>query len=322
MKKLKLLMVVGVVSVLLLAWAGTASAHFLYIETEVNPEIPAEQEVKVLFGHPTTPEGCYVYPEMEYARVYKPDGTTVELNLKKESGYRTAQQATYWTTEVTLDQEGDYFIVAERAPLAFDPMWHEHPGPVELRYEWAKVVVHGGGEEQWHKAVGLELEIVPLVNPYDLQVGDTFIAKLLYNGEPVKGEYVASHETENIHDPEVAQVGETTEDGTFSIYISKPGMWGLMATHDIEGSGTWTATWDHPAFFKTGDQIEHEIVKNQTTMTVWASLIGPASIGPVGPQGPQGSPGPAGGGGWAYAAFAIAIVALLIAAVSLALKRR
>lgn len=322
MNKLKSLMVTVVVLVLLLASARTASAHNLYIETEVNPEIPVEQEVKVLFGHPNSPEGCYIYPEMEYTRVYKPDGTTIELDLKEESGYRTAQQATYWTAEVTLDQEGDYFIVAERAPLAFDPTWHDHPGPVELRYEWAKVIVHDGGEEQWHKAVGLELEIVPLVNPYDLQVGDTFTAKLLYNGETVRAEYAAAHETESIHDPEVAQVGETAEDGTFSIYITKPGMWTVKATHDIEGSGTWTATWDHRVFFKTGDQIEYEIVKYQTIMTMWASSIGPASIGPVGPQGPQGAPGPAGGGGWAYAAFVIAIVALLIGAVSLALKRR
>ncbi len=320
MKKLKSLMVAGVVLVLLLAWSGTASAHVLYIEADVNPEIPAEQEVKVLFGHPQAPEGCYVYPEMEYALVHKPDGTIVELELKEESGYRTAQKATYWTAEVTLDQEGDFFIVAERAPLAFDPMWHEHPGPVELRYEWAKVIVHGGGEEQWHKAVGLELEIVPLVNPYDLDVGDTFEAKLLYNGEPVQGEYAGAHESENIHDPKVAQVGETAEDGTFSIYISKPGMWTVKAMHDIEGSGTWTATWDHRVFFKTGDKIDYEIVKNQTVMTMWASSIGP--VGSQGEPGPQGSPGPVGGGGWAYSAFGIAIVALIIGAVSLVLKRR
>ncbi len=326
MKKLRSLIVLGVVPVLLLASATTASAHNLYIETDVNPEIPAEQEVQVHFGHPQAPEGCYAY-SMQYARVYRPDGTTVDLELKEESGYRTAKEATYWTAEVTLDQEGDYLIVAQRGSGPFDPTWHGGSGPCEFINEWAKVIVHGGGEEQWHKAVGIELEIVPLANPHDLAVGDTFTAKVLYNGEPVRAEYAAAHQTESIHDPEAAQVGQTTEDGTFSVYISKPGMWTVKGVYTVEEPGTWIAAWDG-AFYSKGDNFNYDVEKNQTIMTIWASSLGPAVLGPAGPQGPQGEPGPqgppgpAGGSGWAYAAFGTAILALVLGTVSLALKRR
>lgn len=306
--------------ILFVAAAGIASAHNLYIETEVNPEIPVDQQVKILFGHPNAPESCMTVP-MENALVHKPDGSIVGLELKEESGYRTAQEATYWTAEVTLDQEGDYVIVASRGSIYFDPAWHGLAGPPELTRDWAKVIIHGGGVEQWDRLVGLEFEIVPLVNPYDLEVGDTFEAKLLYNGEPVKGEYAAAHETESIHDPEVAQVGETAEDGTFSIYIEKPGMWTVKGAYYIEQSGTWTATWNLGEYFHEGDVLEYEVERYQTMMTIWASSLGaglPGPQGSQGPQGPQGPPGPAGGGSWAYAAFGIAIVALVLGGASLA----
>ena len=306
--------------ILFIATTGIASAHNLYIETDTNPEIPTEQEVQIHFGHPHAPESCMTVP-MEYARVYKPDGTIVELELEEDSGYRTASEATYWTAEVSLEQEGDYVIVASRGSIFFDPAWHSLAGPPELTRDWAKVIIHGSGEENWDGAVGLELEIVPLVSPYDLEVGDTFTAKLLYNGEPVRGEYAAAHETESIHDPEVAQVGETAEDGTFSIYISKPGMWSIKGIYDIEESGTWTVTFDLAEYFKEGDVLDYELERNQTIMTIWASTLGAAPAGPQGSEGQQGPPGPAGGVGWAYAALVIAIVALVLGGFSLARKR-
>jgi len=309
--------------ILFFAVTGIASAHNLYIETDTNPEIPIEQDVQIHFGHPNAPESCMTVP-IEYARVHKPDGTIVELELEEDSGYSTASEATYWTTSVTLDQEGDYIIAASRGAIYFDPAWHDLSGPPELTRDWAKVIIDAGGEEQWDKAVGLELEIVPLVSPYDLEVGDTFTAKLLYNGEPVKAEYAAAHESESIHDPEVAQVGETAEDGTFSIYISKPGMWTVKGKYEIEESGTWTATFDLGQYFHEGDELEYEVERYQTMMTIWASTLGAAPAGPQGsegPQGPQGPPGPAGEAGFAYAALAIAIVALVLGGISLARKR-
>lgn len=311
------------VGVLFIAATGIASAHNLYIETDTNPEIPTEQEVQIHFGHPISPESCMIVP-MEYARVHKPDGTIADLELEEDSGYRTASEATYWTTSVTLDQVGDYTIAASRGAIYFDPAWHDLAGPPELTRDWAKVIIHGGGEEQWDKAVGLEFEIVPLVSPYELDVGDTFEAKLLYNGELVKAEYAAAYESESIHDPEVAQVGETAEDGTFSIYISKPGMWTIKGKYDMEEAGTWNATFDLPNYFDQGDQVDYQVKRNQTLLTLWASSLGTAPAGPQGPEGLQGSagqPGTAGGAGFAYAALVIAIIALFLSGISLARKR-
>lgn len=312
--------------ILFIAIAGLAGAHNLYIETDTNPERPAEQEVQILFGHPNAPESCMTVP-MEYARVHKPDGTVVELELEEDSGYRTASEATYWSANVTLDQEGEYVIAASRVPIYFDPAWHDLAGPPELTRDWAKVIVHGPGEERWRKGVDLPFEIVPLVSPYDLRVGDTFRAQLLFNGHPVKAEYAAAHETESIHDPEVAEIGETAEDGTFSVYISKPGMWTVKGGYDIEEPGTWTATFDLPDYFNEGDKLDYEVERYQTMITMWASslssvLLGPEGRqGPPGQQGPHGAPGSAGGDGWAYAALGVAIVALVLGAISLGRER-
>ncbi|MBA7593494.1 hypothetical protein ES703_00417 [subsurface metagenome] len=325
-KGIRLIAAMLLAGILFIAVTGLASAHNLYIETDTNPEIPTEQEVQILFGHPNAPESCMTVP-MEYARVYKPDGTIVELELKEDSGYRTASEATYWSAKVTLDQEGDYVIAASRVPIYFSPAWHDLAGSPELTRDWAKVIVHGGGEEQWQKAVGLPFEIVPLVSPYGLRVGDTFRAQVLFNGEPIKAEYAAAHETESIHDPEVAQTGETAEDGTFSIYISKSGMWTVKGEYDIEEPGTWTATFDLGGYFKEGDKLDYEVERYQTMMTMWASSLGASPPGPQGPEGPPGQqglagpPGSAGGATWAYAALGVAIVAVLLGAISLARER-
>jgi uncharacterized GH25 family protein len=75
---------------------------------------------------------------------------------------------------------------------------------VQLSRFYAKILTKAGKEGNtdqeseiipWAKVLGQEIEIVPLVNPHSLHVGDTFKAVLLYNGTPTEGAYSAAHET-------------------------------------------------------------------------------------------------------------------------------
>lgn len=255
------------VGIFLMGVTGIASAHSLYMVTEDKPTIPVvtpvKQEVGIFFGHPDAPDSFKIMP-MQSATLHKPDGSTVVLDLKEE--------VNYWKTEIILDQKGDYFVTASREPAVYNPKMHGGEDKPQLIYDNPKVTIHAGVEENWDKVIGQELEIVPLVNPYYLHVGDTFTAQLLYNGKPVRGEYDAAHENESLHDPEKAQIGETDEEGVFSININNPGMWLIQCAYSIEEPGTWTTT--------QGEEQHYDSKNYRATMT----LLPSAGLGDLPPR--------------------------------------
>jgi len=288
--------------------SGIAIAHTLYIVTEPKSALQMEQDVIIAYGHPEAPWVNRRSYEIWNAALYKPDGSTVELELNElDVIVGVAKMAEYWKSAVELNQKGDYIITATREPAIYDPSWMGHfeePPPVRLIYEYSKTFIHVLNEGDWGKPIGLEAELIPLVKPYGLRVGDTFKAQLLYNGMPVKGKYEAAHETECIHYPEEAQHGYTDENGTFSINLTKPGMYLVAARYIVNESGNWTAThdaeevwgieaWLRPFisrfpllgrlihflkkigiyqpvdYYHEGEEVEYDVVHYKTVLTIW-----------------------------------------------------
>ena len=289
---------------------GIASAHTLYLITESEPE-PAfsmEQEVILAYGHPEAPWVNRRSYEIWNATLHSPDGNTMELDLDElDVIVGVAKMAEYWNTTVKLNQKGDYIVTASREPAIYNRSWMGHfeePPPVRLICEYSKTFVHILEEGNWNRTIGLETELIPLVKPYDLQVGDTFRAQLLHNGMPVKGKYEAAHETECIHYPEEAQHGYTDDNGTFSINLTKPGMYLVAARYIVNESGNWTAThdaeevwgieaWLRPFisrfpllgrlihflkktgiyqpvdYYHEGKEVEYDIVHYKAVITIW-----------------------------------------------------
>jgi len=304
----KLSMITVLLAMMILVSSGIASAHTLYIVTEPKSTLRMEQEVVIAYGHPEARWANRRSYEIWNATLHKPDGSTVELDLKESDVIvGVAKMAEYWKTSVKLDQEGDYIITAEREPAIYDPSWirdFEEPPPVRLIYEYSKTFIHVSKEGDWDKPVGLKAELIPLVKPYGLRVGDTFRAQLLYDGVPVEGKYEAAHETECIHDPEEAQHGYTDENGTFSIKLTKPGMYLVVARYIVNESGNWTAThdaeevwgieaWLRPFisrfpllgmlihflkkiglyqpvdYYHEGEKVEYDVIHYKAVLTIW-----------------------------------------------------
>lgn len=290
---------------------GIASAHTLYLVTESEPEqaSPTEQDVIVAYGHPEASWANRRSYEIWNATLHRPNGETKKLGLEEMDVFiGIGKRAEYWRTCVEIDQKGDYIVTAVREPTIYNRSWMGHfeePPPVCLIYEYSKTFIHALEEGDWDKTVGLEAELIPLVKPYDLQVGDTFKVQLLYNGTPVEGKYEAAHETECIHYPEEAQHGYTDDNGTFSINLTKPGMYLVAARYIVNESGNWTAThdaediWSMEAFLRPfisrfpilgklihflkkskfykpvdyyyeGEEVEYDIVHHKAVMTLWA----------------------------------------------------
>jgi uncharacterized GH25 family protein len=245
---------------------GTASAHFLYIDTNDKPDAPSVQAAKIIFGHPNSPAG-HIVPQLKEVKQYRPDGTVVDLKAIEKANHSVA----YF-----LHSGGVNIIVASREPSVY-------AGKLS-KGDFGKILCCDGdagnavdpatGMIPWAKVTGQELEIVPLGNPFNLHVGDTFKAAILSNGTPINGSYAGAHGTKSIHNATQAQIGETAEDGTFSIDITEPGMWQVKAEHIIEKPGTWIATNDNirgdETKWLTGDEVEYERERYRATLTFFA----------------------------------------------------
>lgn len=241
-------------------------AHFLFLETDSTPKIiPTTQKVKIYFGHPDTKEfyeGEHLLPMIEKVNLYKPDGKIEKLKLMEE--------ADGLTCEVKIKQKGIYIIVAKRTPSVYNPAWKGKPGFAILSEAYAKVMVWTGGVQKYDRTIGRGAEIIPLINPFYLKTGDVLKSKFLYNGKPMKGYYRAAHESENIHDENIAQIGEIAEDGTFSINITKPGAWFITAASHFDKPGKWTATFTHKRkWFTKGDEIKYDKKSFEAILTIY-----------------------------------------------------
>ncbi len=246
---------------------GAVSAHMLYIEANDKPDAPSVQAAKIIFGHPNHPEGNRA-PLLKEVKQYRPDGTVVDLKPIEKTNHSVA----YF-----LYQGGVHIIVASREPSVYR-------GTLS-KGDYGKIICCGCcGEEavnpceeknSWAMDTGQGLEIVPLVNPFALHVGDTFEAVLLYNGAPINGSYAAAHETKGIHNATQAQIGDTAEDGTFSVTINEAGMWQVKAEYTIDESGTWIATYDkvrgNTTYWLTGDEVPYDRERYRATLTLYAS---------------------------------------------------
>lgn len=253
--------------VLVTFFLGTrfADAHFFWIETDNKATIQGKQEIRIFLGHPDMPD-TNILPELVNTLVRMPDGSTASLSPEKEGDH--------WKASVALDQNGDYIITSTRKPGFFDPKWHDHDAPARIMKDCAKIIIHNRfAEGNWSKAVNQELEIVPLIKPYNLHIGDTFKARVLYNGKSVRGDYSAALATQNIHDVQQIQRGTAQKDGLFSIKIDKAGMWVVMVEYGVEESGAWIATHDliykNKTYYSKGDKLLYSTVKNRNTMTFW-----------------------------------------------------
>lgn len=236
---------------------GAVSAHILYLEANDKPDAPSVQAANILFGHPNTPEGNKV-PSIKEVKLYRADYSVVDL--------KPIEKANHAVAYFLLNQRGVHLIAVAREPGVYDPAWHNHTGPVQLIHDFAKIVIRAREEEYtdqkpviipWAKVIGQELEIIPLVNPLSLHVGDTFKAALVCNDIPIQGVYSAAHATQSIHNQSEAQIGETAEDGTFPIEITEPGMWQVVAEYTTNETGTL-------------DEVAYEQVRYRATLTLYA----------------------------------------------------
>jgi uncharacterized GH25 family protein len=115
------------------------------------------------------------------------------------------------------------------------------PGKESYAY-YDKLMIQVGEkrDETFNKVIGLPLEIVPMVSPYEMKVGDMVKFQILFEGKPLFGAKVkvwsrADNRT-------IIQPIYTLQDGTVEARISNKGMWMVSVvklTPSTEVSANW-----------------------------------------------------------------------------------
>lgn len=216
----------------LVAWADRAEPHFLVLLPSadvVSPEQSRSIDLQVLFTHPMQ-QG----PVMEMPN---PERFGMLVGGKQHDLIRSlrpmkVQGKTAYTATVRLAQPGDHVFFIQPAPY-----WE--PVEEKLIVQYAKVVVNFGGVEKgWDAAVGLPVEIEPLVRPYGLWTGNTFRGLVRSQGKPVPFArveveyYNQGGKVKPPHDSFITQVIKADAGGVFSYSIPRAGWWGFAALLD------------------------------------------------------------------------------------------
>jgi len=220
---------VAVVCVLAVVICASAFAHFQMVVPSADyVGQPGAIRLDLLFTHPmeghmmnmVRPKGFGVSIAGE-----KAIDISASLKEKARGKYKT------WTADFKIKKPGDHVFYVE-------PMPYWEPAEDCFIIHYTKVVVSGMGlEEGWDTALGLPVEIIPLVRPYGLWTGNVFRGVVKKDGKPVP---FAEIEVEYYNEPGkpvvkapndsfITQVIKADKNGVFSYAMPKAGWWGFAA---------------------------------------------------------------------------------------------
>ncbi len=97
------------------------------------------------------------------------------------------------------------------------------------------LVTVGKADGSFGKTIGHKLEIVPLSDPTQANVGDEIVFKTLFEGKPVSVENVlASYDGFSLNPNTYAYFTEPYGEGLAKVKISHPGVWMVRVQHKID----------------------------------------------------------------------------------------
>jgi len=108
----------------------------------------------------------------------------------------------------------------------------------------ALIVAGAGPQSGFDRPVGLDLELVPEKNPYQLAAGAELPVRLLYHGKPLAGAEVFAL---SLHFPAKTIAARTGRDGRVVLRLPEGGFWLIEAVHMIpappETAVDWESLW-------------------------------------------------------------------------------
>lgn len=98
--------------------------------------------------------------------------------------------------------------------------------------------------EVYKKVFGLKLEIVLLKNPYELSVGDSIEAKILFDGKPLPDKIVMIYNQDLKEGKFTEQKVKTDKDGIVKFKLTSDGFWLIRLVHLLPCNGCKDVNWE------------------------------------------------------------------------------
>ena len=142
---------------------------------------------------------------------------TYLLSMERNWSYITLEAQKF---EDYLREDGMEYIITERENAGESKMEGKER---YSRYIKALVQVGGKRDKTFAKRAGLRLEIVPLLNPYSLKVGDSLPVQIFFEGKPLAGRTLFADNRGG--DKISKQKLVTDRDGKTTVELDGKGVW-------------------------------------------------------------------------------------------------
>ncbi|CCO24652.1 DUF4198 domain-containing protein [Maridesulfovibrio hydrothermalis] len=226
------LTVVTISAIMLLAFAGSAFAHFGMLIPEKSIISPSKKstQLELSFSHPFEMVGMDLVTPQKFSVFYDGKETNLLPSLKKSTimGHKA------FKTGYKFKRPGMYTFYMEPTP---------YPEPAEDNYiiHYTKTVVSAFDEgEDWNTPLGVKTEIVPLTRPWGNYAGNVFQGIVLLDGKPapfsrVEVEfYNKDSKFKAPYDSMITQEVLCDENGVFTFACPQAGWWGFAALNDAD----------------------------------------------------------------------------------------
>lgn len=253
----------------LTAFAASAMAHDFWLEAQPFYTKPGELvDISVHVGSEFVGDSLPNIPDWhsDFSRYQEDKKIPIEGGLgrdpaghfkpEKKGTYIVAYQSDFNYVEIKpetfiqyLTEEGlDEAINIRKQNNLTDTIAKEN----YIRH--VKTLVQSGDQfeiDQSAKVFNYELEIIPLENPYQKKIGETFQVKILYQNQPIKNILLIAFSKEN---PKQTQRVRTDKNGKAEITLNQADIWLLKAVKILQiedEKADWQSHWASLTFSLT-----------------------------------------------------------------------
>lgn len=236
-QKYKRIVVIACTTLALLAGTGfSARAHFPWINLE-DGHISADKNLKwtIAWGHRFPAAGLMKEADVEAMAVIGPDGggqskafSISELEFQSAEGL--AKAGAYL---VAVKRKASFYTKTTEGSKRQSKAGLANVLSCSRSHSFMKAVANvDTSNGKVDAVVGHAMEIVPLVNPASLRVGDYLPFTVLYKGKPYRTEFSATYGGFSTEDAVWAYAAGTDKDGLGKVKILSSGAWLIKVNVD------------------------------------------------------------------------------------------
>lgn len=209
-------------------------AHDLFLIASSWMPKPGERvSVRMVVGHNFPDGSVLAMADKMKVTLLSPDGKTTPLSLTKDGIYQVASFTPQTTGASIVIAQYQFFSTKTRAGKTVYLPKAEVKEPIDYSTyvsRSAKTIIGTGGANPT-KPLGMDLEIVPQVDPTTLKAGDLLPVQILYKGKPVVPErneeiiVKAVYAGFQVDEDTYAFAGHTDKNAMCRVKLTQPGTW-------------------------------------------------------------------------------------------------